>query len=151
MAVVQVSDLFLNNQKRFTEALVATIPAKQSDGNARTGSAPEYVKGGDGYTAYCIPKNSIVSKFSLVVREAFDASTTVTVTTGGGLTLFTDADVASVALIESSVAGTWFDETDSVILTFSQDVTKGVVQLVGDYLSLDEKSGKYTNLAPLTV
>lgn len=151
MAVVQISDLFLNNQKRFTEALVATVPAQLDDGNSRLGVLPRFVVGGDEYTAYAIPKNCIVGKFSLVVREEYDAGLTVTVTTGSGLTLFTNIPVDSVGITISSEEDTWFDSVDSLIFVFSDNATVGVVQVSGDFLSLDEKSGKYTALAPLTV
>ena len=56
MAVQQITDFYLNNQKRFTESAVMTIPAKLSDGDHRLGTGPSYIDPADDYQAYCLPK-----------------------------------------------------------------------------------------------
>jgi hypothetical protein len=152
MAVKQIADLYLNRQKRFTEALVATVPAKLNDGNKRLQTPAEFVQAADDYQMFVIPKNAIVKNFYLYVREAFNAGTTLTVTTvNGAQAVFTGADLATEGLLVSALVDLLNTEVDALNFKFSQDVTQGVVQVVADFVSIDEKSGKYTESAPLTV
>jgi len=153
MATVQQTDLFLNNQKRFSEGAVATFPAKLNDGNHRLGTAPEYINATDDYNAYCLPKMSIVRDFYLFTREAFDAGTEATVTTivdGTALEATYACDVAgNFTLVTASKAGgalengALFEVVDGFSVSFNQASVNGVLQVIAGYTSLDEKSGKY--------
>jgi len=145
MAKVQVTDLFLNNQTRVTEAAVVSIPAKLSDGDFRLGTGPQFITASDTYEAYSIPAFSIVDKFSLVVREPFDAGITATVKTiVDGEVLLTNAALDTAGNTVSAIEDALFTSVDGFSVTFSDTSSKGVLQLVADYTSLDDKSGKYT-------
>ncbi len=153
MATVQLTDLFLNNQKRFAEGAVATFPAKLNEGNHRLGTGPEYIDPADDYNAYCIPKMSVIKEIYFFVREAFDAGTTATVTTiVDGVTIEADIiiDTAdSFALSEATApggaleSGALFGVVDGFSVNFNQASVNGVLQIVAGYVSLDDKSGKY--------
>ncbi len=153
MATVQMTDLFLNNQKRFAEGAVATFPAKLNDGNYRLGTGPEYIDPADEYNAYCLPKMSIVRDFYLFTREAFDAGTVATVTTiVDGTAVESTYNVTSegnFTLATASKAGgalengALFEVVDGFSVSFNQTSVNGVLQVIAGYTSLDEKSGKY--------
>lgn len=120
--------------------------------NARLQTPAEFVKAADDYQMFVIPKNAVVKSFYLYIREAFDAGTTLTVTTvNGAEAIFTAADLATEGLLVSTVVDILHTEVEGLNFKFSQDVSQGVVQVVADFVSIDEKSGKYTELAPLTV
>jgi len=145
MATVQTTDLFLNNQKRFTEAAVATVPARLSEGDHRLGTGPQFIDPADTYVSYSIPKQAIVRKFNLYVREPFESGTTVSVETiADGTPLFADVAVDAVSNVLSTVTDELFTTTDGFKFTFNQTSNVGVVQVIADYTTIDEKSGKYT-------
>ena len=153
MAIVQRTDLNLNNQKRFAEGAVATFPAKLSEGNNRLGTGPVYVDPADEYQAYCLPKMSVVKDIFIYVREAFVAGTTATITTiVNGVAVETALDVATadtfVLATVSDVGGALengalYDTVDGFSVSFNQTSTEGVLQIIAGYVSIDEKSGKY--------
>ncbi len=153
MAIVQRTDLNLNNQKRFAEGAVATFPAKLSEGDRRLGTGPDYIDPADDYQAYCIPKMSVIKEIYFFVREAFDAGTTATVTTiVDGITVEADIvidTVNSYALSEATTPGgvlengALFSVVDGYNVKFNQASVNGVLQVIAGYVSVDEKSGKY--------
>ncbi|RKX84159.1 MAG: hypothetical protein DRP58_07665 [Spirochaetes bacterium] len=153
MAIVQRTDLNLNNQKRFAEGAVATFPAKLSEGNKRLDTGPVYIDPADEYQAYCLPKMSIVRDIFIFVREGFDAGTVATVTTiVDGTEIESTMDVATGGIFTLSTAtkaggalenGALFEVVDGFKVSFNQTSTEGVLQVIAGYTSLDEKSGKY--------
>ncbi len=153
MATVQITDLYLNNQKRFAEGAVATFPAKLNEGNHRLGTGPSYINPADEYNAYCLPKMSAVKDIFIFVREAFAAGTTATVTTiVDGTVIETDLAMDVVDTFKLSTAsdtggalvgGALFNTVDGFSVAFNQTSVDGVLQVIAGYTSLDEKSGKY--------
>jgi len=153
MAIVQRTDLNLNNQKRFAEGAVATFPAKLNEGNGRLGTGPSYIDPADSYHAYCLPKMSIVRNFYVFTREAFDTGTVATITTivdGTALESTYACDVAgNFTLSTASKAGgalengALMEVVDGFSVSFNQTSVEGVLQVIAGYTSLDEKSGKY--------
>ncbi len=153
MATVQITDLFLNNQKRFAEGAVATFPAKLNEGNHRLGTGPSYINPADEYNAYCLPKMSVVKDIFIFVREAFAAGTEATVTTivdGTAIETAVAVDVAGTFQLSTASAvggaledGVLFDSVDGFSVSFNQTSVDGVLQVTAGYTSLDEKSGKY--------
>jgi len=147
MAVQQITDFYLNNQKRFTESAVMTVPARLGGGDTRLGTGPRFIDPADTYQAYCLPKNSLVREFYVYVREAFEAGTTASVTTiVGGEVLVTDVDVATEGLLVLSTTiadGALFNVADGFAVSFNQSSQVGALQVIAKYTSLDETSGKY--------
>jgi len=152
MAVHQITDLFLNNQKRFTEGAVATYPAKLDEGNARLGTGPQYIIANDGYHSYSIPKNAVVRNVWAYVREAFDSGTDVEIRTivdstplVAGLSVDTQGTFVLLAdqAGEALEFGAFFDKVDGFVAKFSQTSQNGVLQIIAEYIAVDEKSGKY--------
>jgi len=150
MAVQQITDFYLNNQKRFTESAVMTVPAKLNDGNARLGTGPSYIDPADNYQAYCLPKMSLVREFYIYVREAFATGTTATITTiVDGEEIATDVAVDTVGTLllaapTNLADGALFDTQDGFDVTFNQTSVSGALQVIAKYTAVDEKSGKYT-------
>ena len=149
MAVKQVTDLYLNNQKRFTESAVMTVPAKLSEGDARLGTGPQYIDPADNYQAYCLPKMSLVREFYIYVREAFASGTVATVTTivdGEAIVSTMAVDVAEQLLLATPSGlpdGALFEEVDGFDVSFNQTSTTGALQVIAKYTAVDEKTGKY--------
>ena len=153
MAVHQITDLFLNNQKRFVEGAVATFPAKLSEGDHRLGTGPIFIVANDGYHSYSIPKNAVIRNVWAYVREPFDAGTEVEIRTivgstplVAGLSVDTQGTFALLAdqAGEALEFGALFDEVDGFVAKFNQASNEGVLQVIAEYIAIDEKSGKYT-------
>jgi len=157
MAVVQRTDLNLNNQKRFAEGAVATFPAKLSEGNNRLNTGAVYIDPADTYQAYCIPKMSVVKDIFIFVREGFDTGTTATVTTiVNGVVVETDlaVDIGGTFILATVSAaggtledGALYDTVDGFSVSFNQTSVDGALQIIAGYVSVDEKSGKYVATA----
>lgn len=159
MAIVQRTDLNLNNQKRFGETAVATFPAKLQEANTRTGTPASFIDPADEYHAYCVPKMCIARNIYLLTREAFAAGTEATVSTivdGTVLESTYAVDVAgNFTLVTACKAtgalenGALFETVDGFKVSFNQTSDVGTLQVIMGYSSIDEKSGKY--VAPLTL
>ena len=152
MATVQRTDFNLNNQKRFSEGAVATFPAKLDDGNPRLGTGPSYIDPADSYQAFCLPKSSIVREVYIYTREAFAPGTLATVKTiVDGEVIETDLDVSAINFTygyafkpgNSLEWGMLLEKVDGFEVSFNQTSTVGVLQVVCNYTSIDETSGKY--------
>ena len=149
MANVQITDFYLNNQKRYTESAVMTVPAKVSEGDARLGTGASFIDPADNYVAYCLPKMAVVREFYIYVREAFASGTEATITTiVDGEAVETDLAVDGAGVLTLAAAagmpdGALFDKADGFSVSFNQTSTTGVLQVIAKYTAVDEKSGKY--------
>ena len=147
MAVVNLSAQFENNLRRISGVGVAALCAEVSDSGDRLGQGIVYAAAADDYIAYCIPKDSIVTKIFFIVDEAFDAATTCEISTIVDDTQLVAAlNLAVVGASVSAVVDTHFDATDGVKFELSQDVTKGKVRVAVEYISLETNNGIYTDL-----
>jgi len=149
MAAVHISDFYLNNQKRFTESAVMTIPARLNDGDSRLGLGPQFISPDDNYRAYCLPKLSLVREFYIYVREPFEAGTVASVSTiRDGEVIVTDmaVDIAEQLLLATPANmanGALFETADGFDVSFNQTSSVGALQVIAKYTAIDDKSGKY--------
>lgn len=148
MAQLNISALFENNLRKISEVGVATLQAEVSNDGDRLGQGIVYAKGGDEHLVYTIPADSIAPKFYLIVDEAFDAGTTVTVTTiVDGLTVIAAlTDVATVGPVVSALEDVYFDAADGFNIVLSQDVTQGKLRVVAEYISASTNNGIYVDV-----
>jgi hypothetical protein len=146
MANVNVTNKFLNENKRYREDVVVTLPAVLNEGGGRANALPTYVQGGDTHTASVVEADTIVQKAYVIVDEAFAALTTATITIGG-VAFFTTVDVATVGLLVSATVDELITAKGDVVITLSGtgDHTVGKIRVViaAEHPSL--KNGQYAN------
>jgi len=143
MATVNISALFENNLRRVSEVGVSTLFAELASDGDRLGSAPIYAKGGDNHLSYNIPADSFVPKFYIIVDEAFDAGTTLDVTTIGGLVIADDLDITVAGASVGTLNDTYFPSAEGVSLVLNQDVTKGKLRVICEYISGSTNNGVF--------
>ena len=118
MAYVDVSNRFLNRDKREAEAVVMTCPAIVDEGSQRTNIGPTYIKSGDAWTAQIIERDTIIKKVYIIIDETFPTNTMLSVDIAGTAYL-TDVDGAAEGLTVST--------TEDVLIKNPQTITVGVV------------------------
>jgi len=144
MATVNISERFENNLRKVSEVGVATLNAAISDTGDRLGQGIAYATAADTYLAYTIPADSIATKFYFLVDEAFDAGTTAAITIkSDGTSLVGALDLSSVGPSVSTVVDIYFDAADGIEFQLNQDVTKGKVRVVAEYISGSTNNGIY--------
>lgn len=116
-AYINVTNRFLNQDKRYTEAVVMTCPAQLDDGGQRTGTPPTYIQSGDAWTAATIEPDTIISKVYLIVDEAFPSGATLSVDIGG---------TAFLSGVAADATGLTVSTTEDVLMKNGQTITVGI-------------------------
>jgi len=153
MAVRNITNRFLNENKRYTEAVVVTVPSVLKQGGGRSQALPEYVQVADALTAGVIEKDTLVTKAYLIVDEEFPTGTVATkaTITIGGTTYFTGVDVDATGVTVSSEVDNLFATGGDVVVTLAGadsatgDITTGKLRVVVDTIHPDLKNGQYAN------
>lgn len=129
---------------RASAIAVANMQALLSTGS-RLNQSAVYAVAADTYQIYAIPANSIVTKVFFIVDEVFDDGTTIEVKTISGtpVTLVAALSGTTAAASVSTVVDKYMPVVDGFAIKFNQDITKGVVRVIAEYLSLDESTGAY--------
>jgi hypothetical protein len=118
MAYVNVTNRFLNQDKRYSEAVVMTCPAIIDEGSQRANIGPTYITSGDAWTAQTIESDTIIQKVYLIIDEAFPANTTISVDIAG---------TAYLTDVDGSVEDMTTSTTEDVLIKNPQTITVGVV------------------------
>ncbi len=147
MATVNVTNLYLNENKRYREDVVVTLPAVLKSGGGRSQADPVYVQGGDALTAAVIEADTIVQKAYLIVDEAFPTGAVLDVDIAG-TAMFTSADLTATGLVVSTGEDNYFAKKQTVTSTISGvtgDITTGKARIVlaTEHPSLN--NGQYAN------
>ncbi len=147
MATVNVTNLFLNENKRYREDVVVTLPAVLKSGGGRSQADPQYIQGGDALTAAVIEADTIVQKTYLIVDEAFPTGAVLDVDIAG-TAMFTSADLTATGLVVSTGEDNYFAKKQTVTSTISGvtgDITTGKARIVlaTEHPSLN--NGQYAN------
>ena len=145
MGTVNITNRYNNQDKRFAEAVVMTLPAQLEDGGARLTTPPVYIQYGDAQTAALVEPDTIIKGAYLVIDEAFPAGTTVDVDIAG-TAYFTGVDVTATGLTVSTETNNFLKNGQTITVTFSGgsgDVTTGVARVVLDTVSPSLKNGNY--------
>ena len=147
MATVNVTNLFLNENKRYSEDVVVTLPAILKAGGGRSQADPQYIQGGDALTAQVVEADTIIQKAYLIVDEAFPAGATLDVDIAG-TAMFSTVDLTAGGLTVSTVDDKYFAKKQTVTSTISGvtgDVTTGKVRIVLATEHPSLKNGQYAN------
>lgn len=147
MATVNISNLFLNENKRYREDIVVTVPAVLNQGGGRSNATPTYVQGGDALTASVIEADTIVQKAYLIVDEAFPTDAVAAVTIGGA-GYFADVDLTATGLVVSTNVDDLYTAGGDVVVTITGitgSITTGKLRVVvaAEHPSLN--NGQYAN------
>ncbi len=148
MATQNISSLFENNLRRVSEVGVGTLPAQLANDGDRLGQSAVYAKGGDLHNIYTIPADSFATKFFLIVDEAFDAGTTATVNTIAGtpVLIASALDLAVEGPTVSSTVDQYFDVADGFSIVLNQDVTKGKMRVIAEFISGSTNNGIFVDV-----
>lgn len=151
MATINVKNLFLNENKRYREDVVVTLPAVLNQGGGRSNATPTYMKVADVHVAEVVEADTIVQKAYLIVDEAF-AANSVLAATVGTTAIFAGADLATAGLVVSTTVDELVTAKSSVTatvtgtgLTAGDDITVGKFRIVlaTEHPSLN--NGQYAN------
>lgn len=141
-----ITNMYLNENKRYAEAVVVTLPAILNEGGGRAGSAPTYLLGGEDMVAAVIEADTIAKKVYLVVDEVLPTGITVDVTVGG-VAMFTAVAVDALGLTASIVEDSHFSAKGTVVITASgtTNITTGKLRVIVDAIHPSLKNGQYAS------
>ncbi len=145
MATVNITARYVNQQKRYAESVVVTVPAMLEAGGGRTNSEPTYIQGGDAITAAVIEPNTLIKKLYVQIDEAFPAGALINVNIAG-VDYIVGADGATTGLVVSTEEDNFLKNGQTVttsITGVSGDVTTGLLRIMIDTLSPNLKNGNY--------
>ena len=145
MATVNLTNRYNNQDKRFAESVVMTIPSQLEDGGARLSTPPVYVQYDDALTAAVVEPDTIIKTAYLVIDEAFPAGSTIDVDIAG-TAYFTAVDVTSSGLTVSTTSNTFLKNGQTITVSIkggTGNVTAGVARIVLDTVSPSLKNGNY--------
>ena len=145
--MTNITNMFMNENKRYAEAVVVTVPAVLKAGGGRSQAEPVYVQGGDVLVASVIEADTLAKKVYLNITEAFPAGATVTVTVGG-VSMFAAVPGTATGVTVSATEDEHFWVKGDVEVTIggiTGDVLTGKLNVIVDALHASLKNGQYAN------
>ena len=148
MATQDITARYLNQDKRYTEAVVVTVPAILSQGGGRSQADPVYVQGGDLLNASVIEEDTIITKAYLNIIEAFPVGAVVAVDIGGNA-YFALVDGTVNGMVVSAIEDVHFEAGTSVvgvtITGITGDVLTGKLAVVLDTIHASLNNGQFAS------
>ncbi len=142
-----VTQRFLNQDKREQEAVVMTIPAILKEGGGRTQSSPTYLQGGEALTAQVIEEDTIVTKAYIVVDEAFPTGALLNVNIAG-TDFFIGVDGTATGLTVSTTEDQLFANPQTITVSIAGitgDITTGKARVLLETMHGSIRNGRYAN------
>jgi len=147
MATIDITAKFLNQNKRYSEAVVVTVPSVLSQGGGRSQAQPIYIQGGDALTAQVIEANTMIKHAYLIVDEAFPAGAAINVDIAGAQ-YFVAIDGTSTGMTVSTTENAWLAKNQTVTVSITGvtgDVTTGKARVVFDVVHPELANGQFAN------
>lgn len=147
MAIQNITELFNNQQKRYAEAVVVTIPSILKAGGGRSQAEPIYIQGGDSLTAAVIEEDTLIKKAYINIIEAFPTGALLAVDIAG-TTMFTSVDGTAEGIVVSTTEDLHLANKQTVTTVVSGvtgDVTTGKLSIILDTVHASLKNGQYAN------
>jgi hypothetical protein len=147
MPNINITNRFLNENKRYSENVVVTVPSIITNGGGRSQAQPMYLQGGDTLTASVLEQDTIVAKAYLIVDEVFPVGALGLVTIGG-VTVHTGIDLTATGMTVSVTEDTYLPNGGDVVVTVSGitgDVTTGKLRVVLATEHPKLNNGQYAN------
>ena len=147
MATTNITERFLNQDKRYAEDVVVTVPAVLQQGGGRSNALPVYLQGGDAVTAQVIEAGTLIKKAYLIVDEAFPTGALIQVDIAG-TQYFMNGVGDTTGLTVSTEEDVWLMNSQTVTISVTGvtgDITTGKMRVVFDVAHPDLKNGQYAN------
>jgi len=147
MASTDITNRFLNQDKRYDEAVVVTVPAILSQGGGRSQAQPIYLQGGESVKAGVIEPDTIITGAFLIVDEAFPAGATVSVDIAG-TSYFGSVDVTGTGMTVSTETNNFLAKSQTLVVVVSGvagDITTGKLRVVLDTIHPSLKNGQFAS------
>jgi len=145
--MADITPKFLNQNKRYSEAVVVTVPAVLSQGGGRSQAQPIFIQGGEALTAQVIEANTLIKAVYLNVTEAFPAGATFNVDIAG-VQYFVATAVDVIGFTVSTEENNLLRNKQTVTMTVtdvSGDVTTGRAEVIFDVIHSDLTNGQFTS------
>ena len=144
---INVTNRFLNQDKRYSEAIVMTCPAIIDEGSQRANIGPTYIKSGDAWTAQTIERDTIIQKVYIIIDEAFPSGATISVDIAGTAYL-TDVAADATGLTVSTTEDVLIKNPQTITVGITSgstgtEVQTGVARVVVDTVHPSLKNGQY--------
>ncbi|RLA60367.1 MAG: hypothetical protein DRQ78_09565 [Epsilonproteobacteria bacterium] len=147
MATINVTNLFANENKRYSEAVVVTLPSILKSGGGRSQAQPEYIQGGDALTAQVVEEDTLIKKAYINIIEAFPVGALINVDIAG-VNMFIGVDGTAEGVVVSTEEDNHFAEKQTVTTTvtgITGDVVTGKMSIILDTIHASLKNGQYAN------
>ncbi len=147
MATVNVTNMFENENKRYAEAVVVTLPSVLKSGGGRSQADPIYIQGGDALTAAVVETDTLVKKAYINVIEAFPAGAIVSVDIAG-TAFFSGVDLTATGITVSAFEDQYFAKKQTITTTVTGvtgDVLTGKLEIILDTIHPSLNNGQYAN------
>ena len=145
--MANITNKFLNDNKRYSEAVVVTVPSILTQGGGRSNADPIYIQGGEALTAQVVEADTIITKAYLIIDEAFPASAVINVDIAG-TQYFVAADGTTTGMVVSTEEDNYLANSQTVTVSvagITGDVTTGKARLVLATVHPTLKNGQYAN------
>ena len=142
-----VTNRFLNQDKRYEEAVVMTVPAILKEGGGRANVLPTYLQGGESVKASVVEADTIIPKAYLIVDEAFPALAVLAVDIAG-TAYFTGADLTVAGITVSAIEDKHFVNKQTIVATVggvTGDIMQGKYRIVLSTIHPSLNNGQYAN------
>ncbi len=142
-----MTERFLNRNKRYTEAVVVTIPSVLNNGGGRSNAQPSYIQGGDSLTAQVIEKDTLITKAYINIIEAFPVGALIAVDIAG-TPVFAAVDGTVAGLVVSTTVDLHLAEKQTVttvVTGITGDVATGKAAIILDTIHASLKNGQYAD------
>lgn len=147
MATVNITNRFLNENKRYAEAVVVTVPAVLNEGGGRGQADPTYYQGGDSVAAAVIEADTLIKRAYIDIEEAFPAGALIAVDIAG-TNYFGNVPADASGITVSTEEDNIFRNKQTVSLTISGvtgDITTGKARIILDCIHGSLNNGQYAN------
>jgi len=147
MAIIDVTNKFLNADKRYSEGVVVTIPSVLSQGGGRSNAQPTYLQGGDAVTAQVVEKDTLLIKAYLHITEVFPAGSKINVDIAG-TQFFNAVPADATGLTVSTTEDKYFANGQTVTTTItdvSGNITTGKALVILNTLHPSLKNGTFAS------
>lgn len=145
--MANITNLYLNENKRYAEAVVVTLPAILNEGGGRAGSAATYLQPGEAMNASVVEADTLAKKFYLIVDEPMPAGALAEVSVGGTV-VHTAIPVDATGVTVSATEDEYFMNKGDVVITVTGvggPITVGKLRVIVDVVHPSLNNGQYAN------
>jgi hypothetical protein len=143
---INITNRYNNQDKRYAEAVVMTVPTLLEEGGVRLSTPPVYLQYGDAVTSATVEADTIIKGAYLVIDEALPAGSLVNVDIAG-TSYFVGVDGTVEGLTVSAESDNLLKNGQTITVSVtggSGDITSGLFRVVLDVVTPSLKNGNYS-------